>query len=128
MLHAPVLQIRDIPPARSVGYGATYTAARPTRVATIALGYADGWLRSLSGRGHGFWRGRRIDFIGRVSMDLVTLDATDLPDLGPGDRIEVMGPHHPVDAVAEDARTNGYEVLTRLGSRFARHYREADAS
>ncbi|MBM3522377.1 MAG: alanine racemase [Alphaproteobacteria bacterium] len=124
-LTAPVLQIREIAPPRTVGYGATYVAARPTRVATIAIGYADGWLRGLSGRGQAAHRGRLLPFIGRVSMDLVTLDATTVPDLVPGDRVELMGGMVPVDTVADAAGTNGYEILTRLGARFVRRYGDA---
>jgi alanine racemase len=121
-LHAKILQLRDIVPPRSVGYGATFVAAKPTRVATVALGYADGWLRSLSGRGHAWHAGRRLDFIGRVSMDLITLDVSAAPDLKPGDAVEMLGANRPVDEVADEAGTNGYEVLTRLGQRFARRY------
>jgi alanine racemase len=124
-LSVPVLQIRDIAPPQTVGYGATFRAAAPTRVATIALGYADGWLRSLSGRGHARLGDKMLPFIGRVSMDLVTLDATSAPELNPGDRLELLGARRPVDAVAEEAGTNGYEILTRLGARFARSYRPA---
>lgn len=122
-LSVPVLQIRDIAPPQTVGYGATYRAGGPTRVATIALGYADGWLRNLSGRGAARMGDHTLPFIGRVSMDLITLDATAMPTLKPGDRLELLGPGRPVDAVADEAGTNGYEVLTRLGSRFSRTYR-----
>ncbi|MBL8697346.1 MAG: alanine racemase [Alphaproteobacteria bacterium] len=124
-LSAPVLQLRDIAPPQTVGYGASYAATAPTRVATIAIGYADGWLRSLSGRGQAWFQGRTLPFIGRVSMDLVTLDATAVPDLKAGDRVELMGVHRPVDDVADEAGTNGYEILTRLGSRFARRHHGA---
>lgn len=124
-LTAPVLQLREIAPPRTVGYGATHAVARPTRVATIAIGYADGWLRSLSGRGLAVHRDRPLPFIGRVSMDLVTLDATTAPDLVAGDRVELMGSANPVDTVADAAGTNGYEILTRLGARFTRRYRDA---
>jgi alanine racemase len=124
-LSVPVLQIRDIAPPQTVGYGATYRAAAPTRVATIALGYADGWLRSLSGRGHALFGDKSLPFIGRVSMDLITLDATAVPALKPGDRLELLGAGRPVDGVADEAGTNGYEILTRLGARFMRTYRPA---
>jgi len=124
-LLAPVLQVRDIQPAQSVGYGATWTARAPTRVATIAAGYADGWMRSLSNRGGAHYRGKLLPFIGRVSMDLVTLDASACPELVPGNRVELLGPSRPVDDVAAEAGTIGYEVLTSLGRRFARMYRQA---
>jgi alanine racemase len=124
-LSASVLQVRDIAPAQTVGYGATWTARAPTRVATIAVGYADGWMRSLSNRGGAHYRGKLLPFIGRVSMDLVTLDASACPELVPGNRVELLGPNRPVDAVAAEAGTIGYEVLTSLGRRFARMYRPA---
>jgi alanine racemase len=124
-LSVPVLQIRDIAPPQTVGYGATYRATGPTRVATIALGYADGWPRSLSGCGAAHAGAHVLPFIGRVSMDLITLDASAVPALRPGDRLELLGPGRPVDAIADEAGTNGYEILTRLGARFARTYRAA---
>jgi alanine racemase len=121
-LNAKVLQIRTIDHPQTVGYGATHRAARPTRVATIAAGYADGWLRSLSNRGFAVVSGAKVPFIGRVSMDLITIDATFLPDLKPGDPVELMGDQLTADHVADLAGTIGYEVLTRLGTRFHRRY------
>jgi alanine racemase len=121
-LTAPVLQVRAIDHPESVGYGATHRVGGPTRIATIGCGYADGWLRSLSNRGSAFVGASRVPVVGRVSMDLITLDVTSVPDLAVGDRVELMGPHLPVDDVAEAAGTNGYEVLTRLGTRFHRVY------
>jgi alanine racemase len=82
-------------------------------------------LRSLSGHGGARRGDTTLPFIGRVSMDLVTLDASAVPTLAPGDRLELLGPGRPVDAVADEAGTNGYEILTRLGARFARIYRAA---
>ncbi len=121
-LSAPVLQVRAIDHPESVGYGATHRVSGPTRIATIGCGYADGWLRSLSNRGSAFVGATRVPVVGRVSMDLITLDVTAVPDLQVGDRVELMGPHLPVDEVADAAGTNGYEVLTRLGARFHRVY------
>ena len=126
-LLAKVLQIRDISPPSTVGYGAAWRCESPTRVATIGVGYADGWLRSLSARGAAAWQGKRLPFIGRVSMDLITIDATAAPELAPGDAVELMGPARPVDEIAAEAGTNGWEILTRLGGRFARIYQPADA-
>lgn len=124
-LTAPVLQIREIAPPETVGYGATYGAARPMRVATLACGYADGWPRTLSNRGRVGFAGTQAEIIGRVSMDTITVDASALPALRVGDRMALMGPDLPVDAVAGAAETIGYEILTRLGRRFARAYRSA---
>jgi alanine racemase len=119
-LTAPVLQLRQIAPGEGVGYNGIWVAARPTIVATVALGYADGYHRFASNRAAAVFDGARLPLIGRVSMDLVTFDATDAPSLHPGDRLELIGPAVPPDEVASWAGTNGYEVLTSLGHRCAR--------
>jgi alanine racemase len=93
-------------------------------VATIACGYADGWLCMFQGKGQAWLDGRSLPFIGRVSMDLITIDVTDAPMATPGRMVELMGPNLPVDDVAAAAGTIGYEILTRLGARFARTYIE----
>jgi alanine racemase len=123
-LEAPMLQVRAIDSPRTVGYGATHQVSRPSKIATIPVGYADGYLRSLGNRGRCFVDGRAVPVVGRVSMDLVTLDVTDLPAdrAQPGTMVEVMGPHMPVDDVAEGAGTIGYEILTSLGRRYTRRY------
>jgi alanine racemase len=125
LLQAMVLQVREVPPGEGVGYNATWRAptredGRPTRIATAAIGYADGWLRSLSGRGHAAFDGAPVPLVGRVSMDLATYDVTDRPRLAAGDWLELIGPHVPVDLVATAAGTNGYEILTSLGPRYHR--------
>jgi alanine racemase len=117
-----VLQVREVAAGESVGYNATWRAARPSRIATAALGYADGWHRSLSGRGFAHFDGQPVPLVGRVSMDLTTFDVTDHPSVGPGAWLEVIGPGCTPDDVAEAAATNGYEVLTSLGRRFCRRY------
>ncbi|HLB99529.1 MAG TPA: alanine racemase C-terminal domain-containing protein, partial [Acetobacteraceae bacterium] len=122
-LSARVLQVSNIAPGESVGYNATWRAARPSRVATAALGYADGWHRSLSGRATACFDGRPVPLVGRVSMDLSTFDVTDHPAIGPGSWLEMIGPACTPDDVAATAGTNGYEVLTSLGRRFHRVYR-----
>jgi alanine racemase len=123
-LDAPVLQVREIPAGTPVGYGATWTAPRVTRIATVAVGYADGYLRSLSGRAVAEFRGRSVPLVARVSMDLTTFDVTDLPDIAPGDRLTLIGGDGcSPDEVAARAGTIGYEVLTGLGARYARDYR-----
>ncbi|MFO0998610.1 MAG: alanine racemase [Alphaproteobacteria bacterium] len=128
-LEAPILQLREIDPPRTVGYGAAHRVARRTKIATIAIGYADGYLRSLSGRGLCHIAGHRVPVVGRVSMDLTTLDVTEVPAslIEPGRLVEVVGPNHPVDAVAEEAGTIAYEILTGLGSRYRRRYVRGDA-
>ena len=122
-LRARILQIRDIPQGATVGYNGTWTAPRPSRIATLAVGYADGWPRGISNRGHAFFDGRPVPLVGRVSMDLTTYDVTDFPAIQAGAWLELMGPSLPPDAVADAAGTNGYEILTSLGARYARVYR-----
>ena len=124
-LRVRVLSVREIPEGTPVGYNATWTAARPTRIATAALGYADGFHRSLSNRGSAFFDAAPVPLVGRVSMDLTTFDVTDQHAVQPGSWLEVLGPHLSPDALAEAAGTNGYEVLTSLGRRFERVYRTA---
>jgi alanine racemase len=99
-------------------------------LATASIGYADGWLRSLSHRGCGWLAGKRVPLLGRVSMDLATFDVTGVPEgeCCPGNLIELIGPHYGVDAAAADAETIGYEILTALGARYHRVYREPPES
>lgn len=124
-LTARVLAVRDVPVGQGVGYNATWTAARPSRIATAGIGYADGLHRALSNRGRAFFDGHPIPLVGRVSMDLTTFDVTDHPGVVPGTWLEILGPHQSPDDLAAAAGTNGYEVLTSLGHRFARVYRPA---
>lgn len=124
-LKARILQARAIDGGESVGYGATYCASRRERLVTVGVGYADGYLRSLSNRGHGYIGDIRMPLVGRVSMDLTVFDASAVPEAQahPGGIVELIGPHNSVDAVAEDAGTIGYEILTNLGRRYHRVYR-----
>jgi alanine racemase len=120
-LEAPVLQIREIRRGDTVGYGAGHTAEVTTRVATVAAGYADGYLRSLSGRSLALFQGRAVPLIGRVSMDLTTFDATEFPEMRPGDRLMLVGgAGNSPDDIAARCGTIGYEVLTSLGQRYHR--------
>ena len=122
-LDVPVLQCRDILAGTPVGYGASWTATRPSRIATVALGYADGYLRALSGHGFCTFGGVRLPLVGRISMDLVTLDATDCPALRPGDRVTAIGGDGLTpDDLGARAGTIGYEILTGLGARYAREH------
>jgi alanine racemase len=124
-LSVRVLAVREVAAGTTVGYNATWTAERPSRIATAALGYADGFHRSLSGRGSACFDGNPVPLVGRVSMDLTTFDVTDHPAVQPGCWLEILGPHLSPDDVAKAAGTNGYEVLTSLGRRFQRVYRAA---
>lgn len=123
-LDARVLQVRHIDSTGTVGYGATHPVSPGTRIATIAVGYADGYLRSLSGAGSVWFGEQEAPVIGRVSMDLITVDITRLPDgaVHPGTLAEVIGPHRTPDQVASEAGTIGYEILTSLGRRYARRH------
>ncbi len=123
-LKARILQVRKIDAFQTVGYGGAWRAARPSRVATIALGYADGYFRTLINRTHVQLAGHRVPVIGRISMDLVTVDVTDAPEAACqlGATVEVLGPHMTPDDLADSARTNAYEVMTALGRRYARVY------
>lgn len=125
-LSARILQTRRIDAFQTVGYGGAWRAARPSRVATIALGYADGYFRTLINRTHVHLAGHHVPVIGRISMDLVTIDVTDVPEAlsQPGAGVEVLGPHMTPDDLAEHARTNAYEVMTALSRRYSRHYVE----
>ena len=124
-LRARVLAVRDVPAGDSVGYNATWRATRPSRIATAGVGYADGWHRSLSGRGRAFFDGTPVPLVGRVSMDLTNFDVTAIPGVAPGAWLELIGPAQTPDDVAAAAGTNGYEVLTSLGRRFHRVYQPA---
>jgi alanine racemase len=123
-LQAKILQVRRVDAGGTVGYGATHRFDRPARLATIGVGYADGFMRSLSNRGGAYLDGRRLPIVGRVSMDLTVLDISGLPEgaARPGTLVDLIGPHNPVDSVATEAGTIGYEILTSLGRRYARRY------
>lgn len=123
-LSARVLQVRDVPANTGVGYGMTHVTRAPARIATIAVGYADGWPRRLGGRGAAFLDGRRLPVVGRISMDSMTLDVTDLPRsaLDAGDFVELLGENQSLEDVAAQAETISYEILTNLGPRLDRTY------
>jgi len=121
---ARVLQIKDIEAGSTLGYGATFVADKPIRVATVALGYADGYPRSLGNCGVAEVAGSRVPVIGRVSMDLVCLDVSAVPDdaITEGDWATMIGGGVPLDELAAAAGTIGYELLTAIGSRVERIY------
>jgi len=125
-LSLPVVQVRTLEPGQTVGYGATWTASRPTRLATVAAGYADGLFRALTNRATLYAGAVPCPLVGRVSMDLVTADVTAAPGDLP-DQLELLGPHQGIDALAQAAGTIGYEILTALGSRYDRQYGQVAA-
>ncbi len=119
-LDVPIIQTRDLEMGEVVGYGNTWQAERPSKIATVSAGYADGLIRSMSGRAM-FWHEQTpCSLVGRVSMDLITVDVTDLPTVP--DRLTLLGPQQTVDDLARKTDTIGYEILTSLGARYARHY------
>lgn len=119
-LSIPVVQCRDVRPGESVGYGATWVASRDSRIATVQAGYADGLIRAMSNVAHLHAAGAACPLAGRVSMDLLTVDVTDL-DADP-EHLDILGPYQGIDTLAEAAGTIGYEILTALGARYARRY------
>jgi alanine racemase len=119
-LSLPVIQVRDVAPGETVGYGCSFTATRPTRIATVSAGYADGLIRAMSGKAT-LWAGdTALPLAGRVSMDLLTVDVTDLAEVP--ESLDILGPRQGVDALAEAAGTIGYEILTSLRARYARSF------
>ena len=119
-LSLPVVQVREVAPGEIVGYSATFTAERPTRIATVSAGYADGLIRYMSNAAHLFDGERACRLAGRVSMDLLTVDVTHLPEVP--EYLDILGSHQGVDQLAEVAGTIGYEILTSLGRRYERRY------
>lgn len=123
-LKAKILQVRLVDSPQTVGYGATHRVAGPTKIATLPVGYADGYLRSLSSRGFCYVGGMRVPVVGRVSMDLITLDVSSVPPefAHPGTEVDVIGGPVSVDDLADAGGTIAYEILTALGSRYRREY------
>jgi alanine racemase len=137
ILEAAVLQMRDVPAGETVGYSATWTSQGVSRIAILGAGYKDGVPRALSSREPGgpaqvFINGQRCPIVGRVSMDMMAIDVTGLPrgSVERGTRAELLGRNIAIDEAAGWAGTISYELLTRLGSRYARLYTglESDGS
>lgn len=119
-LDVPIIQVRDVAEGEPVGYGNAFVAARDMQVATIAAGYADGLIRAMGAKATLTHLGKKLPVIGRVSMDLITVDVTALPE--PPEHLQLIGSHQSVDTVADFAGTIGYEILTSLGARYDRVY------
>ncbi|WP_193182251.1 alanine racemase [Nisaea sediminum] len=126
-LRARILQVRTVLAGDSIGYGGTYKVTKDARIATVAVGYADGYLRCLSGKGAAYIGDQRFPVVGRVSMDMLAVDVShaDPTEVYPGGYIELLGAHYTVNDAADDAGTIGYEILTALGHRYTRRYIEA---
>ncbi len=123
-LQGKILQVRDVDSPMTVGYGATHRVRAKGRIATVGVGYADGYFRALGNRGHAYIGETRVPVVGRVSMDLITIDVSKVPpdQAVPGGFVDLISDRHPVDALAEEAGTIGYEILTALGRRYHRIY------
>lgn len=123
-LEADILQVREIAAGETVSYGATFKATRPSRIATIGVGYADGYLRQGGGAAYVMMKGQKAPVVGRVTMDLIMIDVTDVPVAAcqPGAMVELLNDELTVDDMAEWSGTIGYEVLTALGGRYERRY------
>ncbi len=120
-LSLPVIQVRDVAPGETVGYGAAWTATRPSRIATLSAGYADGLLRAIGGGKISLHAGAQAcPLVGRVSMDLITADVTDLAEVP--DHLDILGQHQTIHDLAAAGGTIPYEILTSLGARYDRVY------
>jgi alanine racemase len=117
-----VVRLKTLPPGHAIGYGITFHTTRESRIATLPVGYADGYNRLLSNRGEVWIRGRRAPVVGRVSMDLVTIDVTDIPEAALGDEVELLGPHITAAELAAKLNTISYEVLCSISARVPRRY------
>ena len=131
-LKGRIIQVRSINRGDTVGYGATFTASRPSRIAIVAVGYADGFLRSAGATkakaaAQVIVAGKRCPIVGRVTMDLMAVDVTDLPEgtVRRGDFATLIGNGIDVDELGAAMGTVGYEVLTSLGARYHRVYKGA---
>lgn len=122
-VEVPIIQRNAVKQGEIVGYDAIFVAPRDMTTVTIAAGYADGLIRAMGGKFSGFIKGQRVEAVGRVSMDLITLDVSHIPEgaFGTG-MVELLGPNQTVDKLAKAAETIGYEILTSLGSRYQRKY------
>ncbi|RJG13254.1 alanine racemase [Pseudomonas cavernicola] len=122
-LTAQLIGLRDVAVGESVGYGACWVAQRPSRIGTVSCGYADGYPRHAPSGTPLVVRGQRVPLAGRVSMDMLAVDLTDLPEAQLGDAVELWGAQLPVDELAQACGTIGYELLTKVTARVPRRYR-----
>jgi alanine racemase len=120
-LKSRITLLRTLPAGHGVSYGRLFVTTRPTRVATIGIGYGDGYPRHLSGQGADVWiRGRRCPVLGRVTMDQIMVDVTSLDEVAEGDEVEVIGAHIPADEIAAKAGTIAWEIFTGITPRVMR--------
>jgi alanine racemase len=126
-LKSMVTKLRDLPAGTSISYGRTFTTERPTRTALVPLGYGDGYPRLASNRGHLLIRGQRAPIRGRICMDQMVVDVTDIADVQVGDEVVAIGPQGDLEITAEDvgvwSETINYEITTGLLPQVVRVYR-----
>jgi alanine racemase len=123
-LKSRVTLVRTLPAGHGVSYGRQFVTTKPTRVATVGIGYGDGYPRHVSGKGADVWiRGRRLPILGRVTMDQMMVDVTGAEDVIEGDEVEIFGPHIPVAEIAEKAETITWEIFTGITPRVMRCYK-----
>ncbi len=118
-----IMRLKDVPPGYGIGYGTTFHTGRRSRIATCPVGYADGYARQLSNKADVIVRGRRAPVVGRVSMDLITIDVTDIPEAAYGDEVTLLGDGITAEELARKAGTINHEVFCRITSRVPRIYR-----
>jgi alanine racemase len=119
-----IMRLKELPAGHAIGYGTTFHTKRPSRIATLPVGYADGYSRLLSNNGEVLVRGQRAPVVGRVSMDLVTIDVTDIPNAAPGDEVVLLGDGITAEELGERSQTISYEVFCRISARVPRVYRD----
>jgi len=118
-----IARLKELPPGHAIGYGTTFVTKRASLIATLPVGYADGYNRRLSNRGEVIVRGRRAPVVGRVSMDLVTIDVTDVPGVALGDEVVLLGDGVTAEELAAKLDTISYEVFCNVSARVPRVYR-----
>jgi alanine racemase len=119
-----IVRLKELPAGHAIGYGTTFHTVRPSRIATLPVGYADGYDRLLSNNAEVLVRGQRAPVVGRVSMDLVTIDVTDLPRASVGDEVVLLGDGITAEELAAKSQTISYEVFCSISARVPRLYRE----
>ncbi|MDX2032131.1 MAG: alanine racemase [Blastocatellia bacterium] len=123
-LHSRIVMLKTVPAGATLGYGRTFTTTRESRIATLPIGYADGWRRALSNQGRGLLRGRFAPIVGRVSMDLTLLDVTEIGDAALGDPVTLLGEQAGLrisaEEVAQQIGSISYEVVTGISARVPR--------
>ena len=120
-LALPVIQIRDVAAGETVGYGNAWCAARASRIATVSAGYADGLIRAMGPKVSLYHATTAYQLVGRISMDLITVDVTELAQVP--ETLDMLNNYQTIETLADAAETIGYEILTSLGGRYNRVYR-----